>query len=107
MHEFTPMEPFSGTVKFEADGWQKLLEQMDDLNVSETPEFTLKDKYGNEAVYRRDPREGEWIEQYTEIKCSCCGSEFTDEVTCSEIFGWPWEYCPKCYARMKVGWSYD
>lgn len=46
---------------------------------------------------------GLWKEEYTEIKCSKCGHEFSDEVTCcSMCYGWPWEYCPKCGSRMEV-----
>lgn len=46
---------------------------------------------------------GDWIEDACRIKCSVCGTDFNDEVTCCfDCYRWPWEYCPKCGARMKV-----
>jgi len=44
---------------------------------------------------------GKWIEPYF-IECSICHAEFDSEVTCSEIYGWPWLFCPKCGAKMEV-----
>ena len=44
---------------------------------------------------------GEWREHHTVIQCSVCGAEFDDEVTCTDVDGWPWVYCPKCGAKME------
>ena len=45
---------------------------------------------------------GKWIEDAMRIKCSVCGTDFNDEVTCcSDCYRWPWNYCPNCGARMK------
>jgi hypothetical protein len=44
---------------------------------------------------------GEWSEDAMRIKCSACGTDFNDEVTCcSDCYRWPWNYCPNCGARM-------
>ncbi len=45
---------------------------------------------------------GKWIEERMEIRCSVCGKEYTDEVQCHSSYGWPWEYCPNCGAKMEV-----
>ncbi len=45
---------------------------------------------------------GKWIEERMEIRCSACGKEYTDEVQCHASYGWPWEYCPSCGAKMGV-----
>ena len=48
------------------------------------------------------PKRGEWIEDAMRIKCSACGTDFNDEVTCcSDCYRWPWNYCPYCGARME------
>lgn len=45
---------------------------------------------------------GDWIEDRMRIKCSVCGTDFNDEVTCcSNCYRWPWNYCPSCGAKMK------
>ena len=45
---------------------------------------------------------GKWIEDAMRIKCSACGTDFNDEVTCcSDCYRWPWNYCPNCGAKMK------
>jgi hypothetical protein len=45
---------------------------------------------------------GKWIEVAMRIKCSVCGTDFNDEVTCcSNCYRWPWNYCPNCGAKMK------
>lgn len=69
------------------------------LSIADVLHISLDELVGRDAL------EGEWIEHYTEIKCSCCGAEFNDEVTCCDVFCWPWDRCPKCGARMKVGWD--
>jgi len=43
-----------------------------------------------------------WIENQTTIECGKCHTEFTDEVTCCSIYGWPWNHCPKCGTRIEV-----
>lgn len=43
-----------------------------------------------------------WIDKTFTIQCSACGNEFDDEVTCTDVDGWPWEYCPKCGVKMEV-----
>ena len=46
---------------------------------------------------------GKWIEDACRIKCSVCGTDFNDEVTCcSDCYRWPWNYCPRCGAKMEV-----
>lgn len=46
---------------------------------------------------------GKWIEVAMRIKCSVCGTDFNDEVTCcSNCYRWPWMFCPKCGAKMEV-----
>lgn len=46
---------------------------------------------------------GKWIEDAMRIKCSVCGTDFNDEVTCcSDCYRWPWNYCPNCGVRMEV-----
>lgn len=41
-----------------------------------------------------------WIENQTTIECPVCGKEFTDEVMCCSIYGWPWRFCPKCGTKI-------
>lgn len=49
----------------------------------------------------QEQKRGEWIEDACRIKCSVCGTDFNDEVTCcSDCYRWPWNYCPNCGARM-------
>ena len=43
---------------------------------------------------------GKWIDKPYFTECSVCHAEFDSEVTCSEIYGWPWVHCPKCGARL-------
>ena len=43
-----------------------------------------------------------WIENQTTIECPECGQEFTDEVMCCSIYGWPWSHCPNCGAEMEL-----
>ena len=45
---------------------------------------------------------GKWIDKPYFTECSVCHAEFDSEVTCSEIYGWPWVHCPKCGAKMEV-----
>ena len=45
---------------------------------------------------------GNWISDLTTIRCSKCGGEFSDEVMCCGIYGWPWMFCPKCGEKMEV-----
>lgn len=46
---------------------------------------------------------GKWIEDAMRIKCSVCGTDFNDEVTCcSDCYRWPWKFCPICGAKMEV-----
>ena len=58
------------------------------------------------AMYPSDGLEpvksAKWIDKTMTIQCSACGNEFDDEVTCTDVDGWPWEYCPKCGAKMEV-----
>lgn len=45
---------------------------------------------------------GKWIEVAMRIKCSVCGTDFNDEVTCcSYCYRWPWNYCPNCGAKIE------
>ena len=45
---------------------------------------------------------GKWIDKPYFTECSICHAEFDSEVTCSEIYGWPWVHCPNCGAKMEV-----
>ena len=44
---------------------------------------------------------GEWLTHHNRIVCSICHKEFTDEVCCCDIYGWFWNFCPNCGAKMK------
>lgn len=44
---------------------------------------------------------GEWLTHHDRIVCSNCHKEFTDEVCCCDIYGWFWNFCPNCGAKMK------
>ena len=47
-------------------------------------------------------KHGEWIDVCCEIKCSCCGETYSDEIFLmrGEI-----NYCPNCGAKMAGGWK--
>ena len=45
---------------------------------------------------------GKWIDKPYFTECSICHAEFDSEVTCSEIYGWPWLFCPSSGAKMEV-----
>ena len=85
------------------------IQEMKDLYGNDTRKVSATEYWDDRAVHVGISHEGtsvtgtsvgEWIEDHTEICCPACGKRFTDEVTCCDIYGWPWRFCPGCGNRI-------
>lgn len=113
--EFENEQPCCGCVdgcNFEYD--KKLLAPLIDKLVEAIPQLVnvicenmpqlIDAKIGELEAVEAEPKRGRWIEDHTNIICSVCATEYSDEIVhmnrnceCEDLY-----YCPNCGAKMDL-----